>query len=533
MQIHRSISFKIVIILFLALLLVTIGTTYVHDTVLARYLENTIQLCAERTSTFSKLALHNGMQENHREDIRRTIREIGNAQSIDAIRVYDKAGRISYSATESDVGIMVDMKSQACYMCHSDAVPVRTDTDNYMRIYKAENGHRVLGLITPIRNQRSCWDAPCHAHAEEQTVLGVLDVQLSLAEIDDQVVQGRKLMIGSAFLTFLLLAGVTLAFIYQLVHRPVKSVIQGTKSLAAGDLEHSVPVEREDELGELAHAFNSMARDLKQAKAELTEWSNTLEEKVERKTTELNTVQSQILHMEKMASLGKLSSMIAHELNNPLAGILTYAKLTQKRLDSGDFREAKLEAMRNDMKLIADEAKRCGEIVKNLLFFARGHSTQYKQADLNDVIMKSIRLVQHNLELYEITMDIHLPQPAIIVTCDQNQMQQAVLAIILNAIEAMREGGKLSIFLSRMDDTALIRIADTGTGISEEDQKHIFEPFFTTKEEGVGTGLGLSIVYGIVRAHDGGIDVESSPGRGTAFTIRIPVHPPNQQQQEA
>ncbi len=309
MRIHRSISFKIIVILFLSLLLVTIGTTYVHDTVLARYLENTIRLCAERTSTFSKLALHNGMQENHREDIKRTILAMGDAQSIESIRIYDKKGRIRYSAHQPDVGKIVNLKSQACVMCHSHKIPVRTDTDNYLRIYKASTGDRVLGLITPIRNQRSCWDAPCHAHSEGQTVLGVLDVQLSLADIDEQVVQGRQLMLGSAFLTFLLLAGVTLAFVYQLVHKPVISVIQGTKSLARGDLEHHVPVEREDELGELAHAFNSMARELKTAKAELVEWSNTLEERVERKTAELNTVQSQILHMEKMASLGKLSSM--------------------------------------------------------------------------------------------------------------------------------------------------------------------------------------------------------------------------------
>ncbi len=188
--------------------------------------------------------------------------------------------------------------------------------------------------------------------------------------------------------------------------------------------------------------------------------------------------------------------------------------------------------MRKDVKLIADEAKRCGDIVKNLLFFARGHSTEYKQADLNDIILKSVRLVQHNLDLYEITMDIHLPKPGLIATCDQNQMQQAVLAIILNAIEAMPEGGKLSIYLCHKDETAIIRIADTGIGITGEDQKHIFEPFFTTKEEGYGTGLGLSIVYGIVRAHNGTIDVESEPGKGAAFTIRIPMNATTQQQQQ-
>jgi two-component system, NtrC family, sensor kinase len=532
MRIYRSITFKIIAIIFVSLILVTIGTTYVHDTVLARYLENTIQLCAERTSTFSKLALHNGMQENHREDIRRTILEIGNAPAISSIRVYDKTGRISFSANREDVGQEVSLQSQACYMCHETETPVRSDTDNYMRIYRSEDGHRVLGLITPIRNQRSCWDAPCHAHEEEQTVLGVLDVQLSLLEIDEQVAQGRTFMFFSAFLTFLLLAGVTTAFIFRLVHHPVKEVISGTKSLAAGDLDHHVPIHREDELGELATAFNSMASELKHTKAELVNWSNTLEEKVEQKTAELNTVQSQILHMEKMASLGKLSSMIAHELNNPLAGILTYARLTHKRLDAGDFSNAKLTAMRNDLLLIADEATRCGDIVKNLLFFARGHSTQYKQADFNDIIHKSVRLVQHNLDLYDIALRTHVPETPLIAVCDQNQMQQAVLALILNAIEAMPEGGTLSIALDTLDDDVLVRITDTGIGISESDQQRIFEPFFTTKENGHGTGLGLSIVYGIVRAHGGVITVDSAPGKGASFTIRIPMDSSHNQDQQ-
>ncbi len=535
MRIHRSISFKIIVILFLSLFLVTLGTTYVHDTVLADYLENTIRLGAERASAFSKIALLDGMQQNHRENIRKIILELGDAPSIQSIRIYDKTGRISYSANQPDVGAVVDLHSQACITCHSSDSPTpRNDTDNYMRIYESEKGYRVLGLITPIRNQRSCWDAQCHAHSPDQTVLGVLDVQLSLKDIDAQVSQGRRLMLGSALLTFFLLAGVTIVFVYQLVDRPVKAVIEGTKSLAAGNLEHHVPVEREDELGELAHAFNTMAGELKHAKSELVDWSNTLEEKVEKKTAELNTIQSQILHMEKMASLGKLSSMIAHELNNPLAGILTYARLTEKRLAARNFEETKLIAMQNDVKLIAEEARRCGDIVKNLLFFARGHSTQYKQAELNDIILKSLRLVQHNLDLHEITMDIHLPSPPLIATCDQNQIQQAVLAIILNAIEAMPEGGKLRVVLGGVGESALIKIADTGIGITEEDQKRIFEPFFTTKEEGHGTGLGLSIAYGIVRAHNGTIDVESAPGRGASFTIRIPMNSPanNQLRQE-
>ncbi len=535
MRIRRSLTYKIIVILFVSLFVVTIGTTYMHDAVLVRYLEGTIEMCAERTSVFSKLALQHGMQLNHAEDIRTTIRALGSAPSIESISVYDKRGRISYASDSARVGVTVDMRSAACVMCHGEGVQTPSiPAEHYSRIYKNERGNRVLGLITPIRNQRSCWEADCHAHHEDQTVLGVLDVQISLAEVDSLVSQGRWYMVLGAFVTFVVLALITWFFVYFSVHVPVRSLIGATKELASGNLEHTVPVEREDELGELGHAFNRMAAELQTAKAELTEWSNSLEEKVERKTNELNMVQSQILHMEKMASLGKLSSMIAHELNNPLAGILTYAKLTGKRLAADEIEREKLEAMRADVQLIADEARRCGDIVKNLLFFARGQSGQYRQADLHDVIEKSIKLVQHNLDLHEINIDVHLPEQPVLVTCDQGQMQQSVLALLMNAIEAMPEGGRLSVRLDSEGADALITVSDTGIGIAPGDQKRIFEPFYTTKEDGHGTGLGLSIVYGIIRAHDGTIAVSSMPGHGATFIIRIPIHGPHTQiRQEA
>jgi two-component system NtrC family sensor kinase len=243
-------------------------------------------------------------------------------------------------------------------------------------------------------------------------------------------------------------------------------------------------------------------------------------------------VQVQILHMEKMASLGKLSSVIAHELNNPLAGILTYARLIEKRLGNRQIDEEKCVSMQNDIGLIADEARRCGDIVKNLLFFARGRDGEYRQADLNEVIEKTIKLVHHKIDLFEIRLEVRVPVETVLATCDQNQIQQTVLALIMNAIEAMPDGGRLSVSLSMEGSNAIIRVTDTGVGISIPDQRQIFEPFFTTKEEGHGTGLGLSVAYGIVQSHEGRISVESSPGKGAAFTISIPINGPASYRQE-
>ncbi|MCB2204003.1 HAMP domain-containing protein [bacterium] len=533
MRFYHSLSFKIIATVFAAMFIVLLSVSYLHIEAQYNFLERTIYLCAERASTFSKSALLHAMQENDRDNIWQTVKNMREAPGLDVIRIYDKTGTIRYSTNRSETGTQVDKRADACTMCHGESSTfTQTSSDQFMRIYDSPRGHRVLGLITPIENRPGCSTAPCHAHNPKQTVLGVLDVQMSLEETDAHVASQQRIAFLLSLAAFLILAGVSVLLIYFFVHKPVKSLIAGTSAVAAGDLSHQIHLERKDELGQLVTSFNKMSGELQRAKSALVEWSNTLEDKVEEKTQQLNRVQSQIMHMEKMASLGKLSSIIAHELNNPLAGILTYARLIEKRLGKGEVDAEHCERMGNEVKLIADEARRCGDIVKNLLFFARGGEGKYSQADLGEVVDKSIKLVQHKINLYEIHLEVQLPHDALLVNCDQNQIQQVVLAIIINAIESMPEGGRLRIALLRQESQAVIRIADTGVGISQEDQQRIFEPFFTTKEEGHGTGLGLSIAYGIVQSHEGRITLKSAPGKGAEFTIIIPISGPDTHSQE-
>ncbi|MDX9759548.1 MAG: ATP-binding protein [Bacteroidota bacterium] len=533
MRLYHTLSFKLIASLFLALMVVSIGVVYVRVTAQNAVMEETIHVCAERASSFAKIALHQGMQENHPEVIQQTISQIGNASDIERISLYDKNGRIAYSSDSLHIGRVVQTEDEACAPCHGGRTDfTRTQSKEFVRIYNSPSGNRVLGLITPITNLPSCSDGPCHVHPPEQTVLGVLDVQMSLARMDAQAETLQTSVIVSILLTFIILAAGAGVFIYFFVHKPVQSVIAGTHRIATGDLGYKIPLKRKDELGLLVKSFNRMASELKRSEAELVEWSNTLEEKVEKKTEELNKVQVQIMHMEKMASLGKLSSVIAHELNNPLAGILTYARLVEKRLGRADLTPAHCETMQKDVRLIAEESRRCGDIVKNLLFFARSREGEYRQADLNEVIEKTIRLVHHKIDLYDIRLEVHVPPETVLATCDQNQIQQAVLALIINAIEAMPDGGRLTVGLHRDDGNAQIRISDTGIGISEEDQRRVFEPFFTTKEEGHGTGLGLSVAYGIVQSHDGHIRVESTMGKGSTFIVTLPISGPSTYFQE-
>ena len=313
----------------------------------------------------------------------------------------------------------------------------------------------------------------------------------------------------------------------------MKRFITGTKEIAAGNLQHRIAVDRRDELGELASSFNHMAKDLDGAQHELIDWSSTLERKVEQKTRELQTAQEQVLHMEKMASLGKLSSMIAHELNNPLSGILTLSKLVKKRLAAPEITPEKLAQMNRDLLLISDEAKRCGEIVKNLLFFARAHPSERSACDLHAIVERSLRLIQHQIDMQQISVIYAAPDPPVLVTGDESQIQQVLIAILINALEAMPDGGTLTIVARDAGDHSELEIGDTGIGIPATALPRIFEPFFTTKESGYGMGLGLSIVYGIIKQHGGDIRVTSEPGHGTTMTVTLPrastIHIPSEE----
>jgi len=229
---------------------------------------------------------------------------------------------------------------------------------------------------------------------------------------------------------------------------------------------------------------------------------------------ELKEVQEQIVWTEKLASLGKLAATIAHEINNPLAGVLNYTRLIIKQLSRNRFSHEKLEEISRYLKIMESETARCGEIVKDLLAFARRTKITMESNCIEDIINKTLNLISHELEIKEIQLIKNIASNLPKVKCDFKQIQQVLLNLIYNAIEAMSIKGTLTITANRTNGTkALLEVAisDTGCGISEKDMENIFEPFFTTKEEGKGVGLGLSVVYGIIAKHNGTISVESEP----------------------
>ena len=227
--------------------------------------------------------------------------------------------------------------------------------------------------------------------------------------------------------------------------------------------------------------------------------------------------------MEKIATLGKLAAGVAHELNNPLAGMLVYAGLVQRRLAEVKG-EPVVEEVQRHMKLIREETARCGSIVKNLLVFARESRVRVAEHRLAEIMERSLTLIGHQLELQGIELKVNELEHDEL-SCDAHQIQQAFIALLVNAIEAMGDGGQLTVTLTGDAERVWVDIQDTGSGIPDDVVGHIFEPFFSTKEENKGVGLGLSVVYGIIHRHGGSIEVDSSPSEGTSFRIELPRKP--------
>jgi two-component system NtrC family sensor kinase len=271
-----------------------------------------------------------------------------------------------------------------------------------------------------------------------------------------------------------------------------------------------------------------MSLQLQLANEEIVTWAKTLEDRVEQKTTELSRAHDHVLHVEKMASLGKMAAVVAHEVNNPLFGILTYAKLIRKWVGSGQTEHEKREEAMQCLDLIASESRRCGDLMKNLLSLSRTSPMNVQSTDLNAVIDRCLLLVRHQLEMGGVELQLDLTKDLPLVSCDPAQIEQVFVALIMNAIDAMPQGGTLWLEdrLIHDDREIEMKVRDNGTGISADVLPHIFEPFLTTKESG-GVGLGLAIARGIMERHNGRIEVQSELGRGTTFTITLPTQTPN------
>jgi len=526
----RSISAKLIGYL-LALMVAVFGLLgYLNIQLHRQDLESATLASAERVSDVINHSTTYYMLRNDREGLYHSIETMADEPGMVKVRIFDQEGRIGYSTDLAEVSHVVDKKAEACYGCHNQSQPLaRLNRPDRFRIYRGDGGQRVLGIITPIENRPSCSNADCHAHPASQQVLGVLDTDLSLAKTDAQLAGSSSLMLYYTAAALLIVVVLSFLFVWQVVGDPIKALKKATEHLSQGDLGHQIEVQSQDEVGDLAQSFNSMSLQLRGANEEIVTWAKTLEDRVEQKTKELQRAHDHMLHVEKMASLGKMAAVVAHEVNNPLSGILTYAKLLRKWVGTGQTQNEKREEAMQCLELIAAESRRCGDLIKNLLTLSRTAPMNVQSTDLNAVIDRSLLLVRHQLELVGVELQLNLAKDLPLMHCDPAQIEQVLLALIMNASDAMPRGGTLWINTRLSSDQTEIRIQvrDDGAGIAPDILPHIFEPFLTTKESGRGVGLGLAISRGIVERHNGRIEVESEVGRGTTFTVTLPYQGPD------
>lgn len=232
--------------------------------------------------------------------------------------------------------------------------------------------------------------------------------------------------------------------------------------------------------------------------------------------------QARVLHQDKMMSLGRLAASVVHEINNPLSGILNYARLMKRVLDRGTLEREHVDKFSRYLDLVESETGRCSRIVSNLLSFSRQSRIEFTNVDLKEVLDRSVLLSSHRLKLQNIALEVRVAEDLLPVKGDMNQLQQCIINLIFNAVDAMPDGGRLTISARREGKGVIVGIRDTGTGIEPDVLPRIFEPFFTTKKEGYGVGMGLSTVYGIVEHHQGKLEVESRPGGGAEFRMWLP-----------
>ena len=496
------------------------------------YMKSVLNENGNHIASLVEGALYKSMLENDRTTLQSTLDIINSLSGIDDVNMYDAANNLAYSSISNDT---ISHSDPDCKSCHSDIATMFPEKVKSYRIIDINsecsmnhnnNNVRHLLIKSPILNAESCYTSDCHAHSRDEEVLGSLFIKFPLKELDSALGKSRKdYFILASVITFILVS-LLILLTSQQIRKPLQALRIASEAVARGDRNTRLEI-KSDNLSDMkmvSVAFNNMMENLQKANLELQNWSQQLEYKVQKKTEELGHAQNELINIERIASLGRLSLSVAHEINNPLSGILVYSKLVQKQLAGQLIDVNKKETMVRHLKIIEGEAKRCGDIVKGLLDFSKKDQNDFEPKSLHGLIIDTCDLISHSMKVVNINLLTDLSAKNDKIFCSPNQVKQVCVAILVNAQEAVKENGEIMVRTSNPDpERVRIDFTDNGSGISEKDLPHIFEPFFSTKDKVNGIGLGLAIVHGIVQNHKGKIEVRSERGRGTTFSVTFSV----------
>jgi len=476
-----SIYGRVVLITVGSLMILLILSNVLFRSLYDEYFNNSLHQTGNNISSTVEGALYYSMLENDKGMLQRTLDIISTMSGIDE---YDDLDSLAYTSMPVN---LLGKYDPDCILCSDDLKSLFPDNEDEYRIIEHpvgfgenQNGIKTRQLLIrkPILNERSCYNAACHAHPEDEELLGTLIIKLPLQDLDSLVDGSTTDFFILVTLITLLLVTFLIIFTRQKIQNPLKSIITASEAVSKGNNSIRLDIKPNllDDMRKVSLAFNNMLNNIETATKELQNWSQQLEYKVQRKTEELLDAQNELIHVERIASLGKLSSSVAHEINNPLSGILVYTKLVHKQLSNPEFNHPKRDSILKNLKLVESETKRCGDIVKGLLDFSSKDQEDFEEKELHQILEDTYNLMIHSIKIADINFlkDLHAESDRIY--CSPNQVKQAIVALIVNASDAIQGTGEIIICTQNPDEDSIrMEITDTGQGIAPQDLPHILE----------------------------------------------------------